>query len=539
MKVLLLSDLLTTPSIAMKKWKAIEVRPELLTDYQKKFIPAGRYWFTQYLSDTDKLKLGAKYAKRNGSHYGWLVPLEEWSARFINGAQLSPWPKIQFEEPFETEKDFPSFHRINSSLPPEDKAHLRTYQINFFKEVKTFLKNGMKYSKSLIAPLGAGKTIMGLGALHLANTKSLVVAPKYLHDQWRREAEKWGFEIPHLITYAHETVSKYLNLGYKAVIFDENLRTKNPRAQRSKTCQKLANSCKLAIGMTATPTSSEGAADWRHINTGHPGALPQDKGPLMHTFGIAPTLDWIPGRREKTWVIKGWDDEAVAEFIEPYVYTVARSDIQAHIPSVHFIKIHLEQPPVSWLEAREGLYTDLSFSKAIAQCRQLTSGFYTDDDKEVYDDNNIKLNWIKDFIADNPNEGIVIFSTHIEAQRRLEKGLAIHDPAVIVADGRDTGADLRRFQEGRTKIMVCSAQLTEGMNLHKVCRIGIFESNGLSPVMRKQAVGRIERPNSNWAGVTIYDLCCQDTFDEHLLDLLTKHINFSENQILELLRRKW
>ena len=521
-------------------WKAIEVKERQITGFKKtSFFAPGKYWYASALKKEDRLKTGAKYAKRNGVHFGWLVPLEEWATRLIHGDHLIPWPEsIKNLIPFDSETDFPEFYEVNKTLPEENQINWRNFQKEFFTEVKTFLNQGLKYSKTLIAPLGAGKTLMGLGAIRLLNRPSLVLAPKYLHDQWRREAQKWGFPIPSICTYAAESVTPWINSNIEVLIMDENLRTKNPESKRSQVCQTLASQCKVAIGMTGTPTSSKGAADWRHVITGHPGALPKEETCFIHIWGINPYLKWQPGLNQQVWAAESMNNAGLARFLEPYVFTVDEKDIAASIPSVNNITVHLPQPN-GWDEIREGLYTERTFAKAIAQARQMTSGFYTDDDNEIYETNSIKIDWIKSFLEDNPGEGVVIFSTHIASQRRLERELEEHDPAVIVADGRDTSEDLRRFQEGQTKVMVCSAQLTEGMNLHKVCRVGIFESNGLSPVMRKQAIGRIKRPNSTWSGVTIYDLCCQDTFDEYLKQLLTKHINFSENQIAELLKRKW
>jgi superfamily II DNA or RNA helicase len=522
------------------KWKPIQVSERQVTGFKKTdFFAPGKYWYTSTLKKEDRLKTGAKYAKKKGVHFGWMIPLEEWSTRLIHGDHLNPWPEsIKDLVPFDSETDFPKFFKVNEALPEEKQIHWRPFQENFFTEVKTFLDKKLRYTKTLIAPLGAGKTLMGLGAIQLLNKPALVLAPTYLHDQWRREAKTWGFPVPNICTYAAESVAKWMDSNIEVLIMDENLRTKNPEAKRSQVAKLLASKCKIAIGMTGTPTSSKGAADWRHVLTGHPGAIPTIESCFIHIWGINPYLKWQPGLNQQVWVADGMNNARLAKFLEPYVFTVDKKEIEASLPSVNYITVKLPKPN-NWDEIREGLYTERSFAKAIAQARQLTSGFYSDDDGEVYEDNSIKLNWIKEFIEDNPTEGIVIFSTHIASQRRLERELEEYDPAVIVADGRDTSDDLRRFQNGETKIMVCSSQLTEGMNLHKVSRTAIFESNGLSPVMRKQAIGRLERPNSAWSGVTIYDLCCEDTFDEYLKHLLTKHINFSENQIAELLKRKW
>jgi hypothetical protein len=512
------------------KWKIVSVKPEQLKKYTgDEFYPEGHYYFTTNKEPKeDLLKMNAKYAKyKNGKHFGWIAPATEWRIRLKERIAANPWAGIK-KKKFNLEKDLPKIHS-------EGKLKYRKYQEKFLSDVKTLLSSNQRYTKSLIAPLGSGKTLMGLGAIELAGGKGIVVAPKYLHDQWKREAITFGFEVPLIITY--ESAHKYQYQDIDAVIFDENLRTKNPAANRSKACKALAANCKLAMGMTATPNSSKGAADWRHINTCHPNALPDEETAIKLIWGKNVRLDYVPASRQKTWVVDGWDDEAIAEFISPYVHMIDQKELKQSMPSVNYVKILLNKPS-EYDDVLEGFYTERTFSKCIAQCRQLTSGFFTNDDDEVIQDNTIKLDWIRQFMEDNPEETIVIFSTHIGSQRNLEKQLAEFNPAVIVGDGRKTGPELKRFQDGLTKVMICSAQLTEGMNLHKVCRTAIFESNGLSPVMRKQAIGRIERPNSAWSGVTIYDLCCENTFDEKLLDLLEKHIDFSEKQILELLVKK-
>ena len=506
-------------------WQVIEIK-EKQVKKGSAYLKEGRYLFSKTKIKDPPIKgLIGNYCKMKGRHFGWTLPLEEWTARVIFGVDIPiNNAKHQGDNEYQWELETDAALTI--------RGMMRSYQKRVLQDVYNHTKDGSRFTKTLIAPLGSGKTLMGLAIADLVGGRVAIAAPRYLHDNWRLEAQKWSFNEPFVTTY--EGLKKIGDGEVDVLILDENLRTKNQSTKRSKEAQRVANGAKVAIGMTATPLSSRGVLDWCHVNTGHKGAFPNEENIIKYMFGINPHMEPIfPGSDIEALVVDGWDSDKVTKFLMPYVHTIAESEVHKFMPKVTTVKVHLDQPP-EWDDYREGWYSESdSSSKSIAQSRQLCSGFYLTDDGEVESHNTIKLDWIKNFLKDNPTERVIIFSAFIEGQRRLEEGLKDWNPACNFSD-RDSGMELARFNAFETNLLLCSAQLVEGFNIHYNCNVGIYESNCFSSMSKDQGRGRLDRPGQP-KPVTFYELLCEDTLDERLLGILDQKVELSREQVIKLL----
>ena len=505
-------------------WQVVEIKAKQVK-HKNKYLPAGRYLFTKTrIKNKMAPELSGKYCRMKGQHFGWVLPCAEWAIRLIYGIQ---------PETLEIAESEKSAWKQNHTLLMNVRENLREYQVKVIQDVYDHIGAGLRYTKTLIAGLGSGKTLMALSIGKLVGGNLLIVAPTYLHDNWRAEAKKWGFDEPFISTY--ESIKKFKDRNVTTLILDENLRCKNQTTKRHKEAKEFAESCKVVIGMTATPLSGRGVLDWGHVCVGSGDVFPDDDDIIMQLFGLNPHLAPVfAGSDIEKLTVNGWDTEKVIEFLSPYLYIVDNDEVNKLLPEFTETNVIID-PPDDYEDFYDGWYTESeSRSKAVAQSRQICSGFYKTDDGEIEEHNTIKLDWIKNWIKDNPEEPVVIFSHFIHGQRKLKEGLKEYEPACIFAD-TDQGKEIQRFNDAKTNVLIASSSLCEGWNVHQRASVAIFESNCLRSDLFAQAVGRVYRPG-NPRPVTQINLIMEGTKDLKLLEILKMRSDLSEEQVLELLK---
>ena len=384
---------------------------------------------------------------------------------------------------------------------------------------------------------------MALSLLRLSEN-SLYIAPRHLHSTIQDEAKKWRFEGEVRIT-APESAHKFE--PPKICVIDECLSVKNPSARRSQRVTELLKNTPVILEMTGTPLSAVHALDARWLRVLGSIVPEQEKHWKWH-WGINPYYKDLAklgvitrtnhrGEQIQPLEVEGWRFEEIAEFVRDYITIVDISDIMAEIPEATYQRIYFPRPG-PYYAILKGLLTERSTSKRLTQARAASSGFvYSDQDTPIWIEKEpTKIKWIKNFLEDNPQEPVVLFSGWRAEIERLEKELADYNPAVVHDGKASRGVSL--FTSGSTNVMICSANITEGMNLQR-SRIGIFLSNSTNPTKRIQAEGRLYRQGQT-RGVVFYDLLCSKTLDDRALDLLRNHKEendkFVEAQLLQELR---
>jgi len=452
--------------------------------------------------------------------FQWLLPAEDWVLERLYGL------KSQYEvEPIDTTEAFKTLEDF--------KEILRPWQSEVVQDVFTSVSAGKPFRKGLIVGLGGGKTLVAL-ILGLLG-ESVYIAPRHLHGTVKDEAKKWGLPCPKITT--PESARKITTPPTVAII-DECLSIKNPKAARSKAVTKLVQESSVCVAMTGTPMSAEHDKDLRWLRVCG-SVLPAEEKYMKWAWGINPHHVDLAERGVKMPTnergealqpleVDGWKHDELAEFLAPHLKIVDIQDIMAEIPEATSQIIEIPAPGCFRAILR-GLLTQKSASKRLTQARACSSGFvYSDDDQVIWVESKPpKIEWVKKFIENNPGEPIVLFSGWRAEVSRLAAELAEYKPAVI-QDGQSS-QEVERFTNKQTNVMVCSAALTEGMNLQRA-RIAIFCSNSTSPVKREQAEGRVYRQGQT-RGVVFYDLVCKGTLDSKALQLLQKHKNESSEYI--------
>jgi superfamily II DNA or RNA helicase len=498
--------------------KEIKISPKQFRRYkQNSFIDPGEYYTIDNRLNQDQKNILKPIAAqdRNGGFH-WLLEKELWIKRLIEG------DKIQKLNKSITDNDLNSFFSFNIS-------NCREWQKRVLMDVYEQLIIKSSYKRGIIAPLGAGKTLLGL-ILGNLSFKTLVVAPRNIHEGWQSEALKWKTNIPRVVTY--ESAWK-VNFEPEILILDEVLKVKNSKALRTQYIQKI-NSL-ITIGFTGTPTGAREALDLQWINTIIKTALPAREYQFKYLFGVNPRLEYNEGADRNTLVIDSWNQDKISKFTANYIHNIDIKEIAKELPEREYI-IYTVPFPKEFQSISKGMYAQNN-SKALSQLRQCSDGFLYTVQKGALKLNTEKIKQIIDIIENNTGESFVIYANWDYSVKALKEALINYSPSVLAGDTKDMNSEISRFKQGKTKILIANSRISEGMNLQENCRIMIFMSNSLNPIDREQAEGRIYRPGQK-RGVKIIDIF-GSPLDKRQLEVLKKYKNFSSNYIEKLLMEEF
>lgn len=497
----------------------IEVRPQ---DGWKRWkqdtsVQPGPYYKVGIRSPDDKTKkrLGLIAACSNTVRFAWLAPQEEWIRRVLLG---------QFDLPPRR----PAVS-VDWSLVGLVPSMLRDWQRNLIELAWADLEQRRKSVLAVIASLGAGKTLAGLGLCQLGEY-AVVFVREYLHAEWRAEAHKFGLLCPDIYTYesAHR-VKKQPDV----VIVDEVLALKSPETLRHRRIAEIAKGASVVYGCTGTPTGGGGGPlDYRWLRALWGGVFPESDNTIKHLFGVDTQLKEVaPGRN--VYVTETWDSKAAAQFVAPYIISVDTSYMTEHLdPQTKFIKVSMNRSDYELI--RKGAATSRNHSKRHAQVLQCTDGFIINDNNEVVPlRENPKFDALEGFV-DTLGEPCVVYARWRESVNDLAKRFAHLNPAVVSGDGSMNSMEVERFKRGETSMLIANAAYSEGMNLQHVCRTMIWVSLSSSPKDLIQAKGRINRPGQTRQPIYVF-FQVENTLDERIYELVTKHVDFSDEQIDALL----
>lgn len=505
----------------------IEVQPGQYVRYKSaEPVPPGLYYFTRQRFDgpaAKKLKsaiAATPVERKGGGGFMWLVPYERWVKRIVEG-YVPP--------------EVAGYDVGGTTAAPENALHiehcwekLRPWQKQFCTQAIVSLSRLGYYRRGWIAPLGAGKTLAGLCALNNFE-RPLVIAPPSLHATWAEEATKWGLTCPRFTTY--QSAHKYLEAD--AVVMDEVLDAMNPLTKNHRNVLAASAKADLVVGFTGTP-SSVNPMNLRWLRGVSPGSVPEQETAWRFLWGLDTELVEVAPERQ-AYVTKTWDLDAISRFTAPYLAAVPLDEIKKDLPEIEFRKIEVPQP-ARFKMIVKGVGTEHGKAKAVAQARQLSDGFVYDDAGQAIDVNTDKIDAVDRLVRDS-EEPFVIAAAWDQTIRRLAERFKDLAPAVMSGSTGEYGSEEARFKKGETRLVIVNSRISKGFNWQRA-RLMIIVSNSLSPVHRKQLIGRIYRPGQAAAGVVIYDIVAKDTLDEPALKLLDEHTEQSEAFVEAALARE-
>lgn len=205
-----------------------------------------------------------------------------------------------------------------------------------------------------------------------------------------------------------------------------------------------------------------------------------------------------------------------------------------------YIPIRLERAPSYPKTVREKVYKGIMLSNnartRIAK-KTLTTGRIMGYDMESnyyeYEDNTIKIDWLRDFLTDT-DEVVAIFYTYDVELRSLRTLLAELGKKFIEINGK-TKDKYYELNNKEYDVVIGQFQaMSESLDgLHLKCHIEVFFSMPESSLLYTQALGRIDRDGQTKPPM-YYFLIMEGTIDEVIHDLIERKVSFSEDLLEKL-----
>jgi SNF2 family DNA or RNA helicase len=341
---------------------------------------------------------------------------------------------------------------------------------------------------------GTGKTLGALAIANAYNLKNLlIIAPRSSHLSWATEKEHFKDLNLTIITY-EAFRDKYKSFSnYDFLIFDEAHRLKNPSAKITKKAVEYAVRDKLPprILLSGTPADRyyELYSQLKVLN-------PEDKTFTSQFPSYTKFInfyyylnDYYKPERLRSNTYEKW----LKEWFLDYAHIVKKEDV-IELPPLTEIPIKLPKQKVDIDIEDLSLYT--------------VSTFITEFRKSITKQ---KLDWIIDFIEDNPST--IVFSLFREPVEQLKEKLK--DKCYLI-----TGQYKKEFDTAlirQDKPIICTYAIKEGANLQKYNNI-VYLAPPLAYRDYQQSMARVYRTGQD-KKVSIYKLL-QNKIDYKVYNIL-------------------
>lgn len=390
-------------------------------------------------------------------------------------------------------------------------------------------------------PMGYGKTVEAcIWAKEIQADKILIICPKVSKKQWALEVSKWLRDditpqispkyIPadtskcivitnyeQLINY--QVLTSYKSIRWDCIILDEAHRIKNAKARTTQAIKSLPALNKMCL--SGTPILNKVDDLWSTCQFLNEKYFGNTYWGFVHVFCEVEDTFW--GKK-----IKGIkkDDRAQQLLKDTLSLFMVRNPEGFVGNGIGEYNVTLEMYPaqkslyhkVLTLAIEELLKSDITVANGMSQLirmQQIASNPGKFDDIP-----NVKFEWIRDLLVDNPEEKILVFSKFKETILALNHYLQEGRIPVATIHGdvseHDREVAKQKFT-GNPEIRVLTGTLgaiSESIDgLQKVCHIGIFIDREWNPEDNNQAIGRLYRYLQD-KFVERYNLVCEGTVDE-------------------------
>lgn len=386
---------------------------------------------------------------------------------------------------------------------------------------------------------GLGKTVTSIetakAVMQRLQAPVLIVVPKTLKPQWAEEIidqdedativwvdastqidQPFTSKKPFWVLTHYEAMLKHhrqlAKTFWAVVIADEAHRIKNRKAQRAVAIKKLQAYRKLAL--TGTPYDRNPADIWSILNWLQPAVF------RSYWDFFKAHVDFS-GELGSAITIRGVKDgQRFSRVIAPYVVQRSKQEVAPQLPKKIEQYIPIEMTPKQsdlYYRIKELAETDLILDTGetmlvknvlgrILRMQQAAS----DPRLLGTDENGAKIDWLLEYVDDNPNETLLIFTRFHDTAIRVANLLNI--PYYVGGATTITG----RFED-HPKIVATIDAAKEGLNLGHIWNT-VFLDQHWSSIAMAQAVDRTERDlTATQPRVIMYlqaiDYARQDTVD--------------------------
>ena len=144
----------------------------------------------------------------------------------------------------------------------------------------------------------------------------------------------------------------------------------------------------------------------------------------------------------------------------------------------------------------------------------------------------VLLTALEGIFADHPREKVVVFTTFIDTQRYLAATLRQNGYTVAEFNGQmtlDEKEEAVRSFKASDQILISTEAGGEGRNF-QFCHLMVNYDLPWNPMRIEQRIGRLDRIGQK-KPVLIYNLFCEGTVEEHVIEVLERRIGLFEESV--------
>lgn len=441
--------------------------------------------------------------------------------------------------------------------------------------------------------VGLGKTISaGLVASELISrgrlTKIFIVCPKILCAQWKEELEN-KFDIPALVATGQDLIKakppgengavittynsarlhldKIEKVGYEMLILDEAHKLRN--LYGTETTPQVAIRFRKALSerlfkyvlmLTATPIHNRlwdiySLIDLLTVARGHENPFGKE-GVFARKF--------IDGDKSQARRLKAESRQEFRDIVYGYMSRIRRADTNLSFPE-RAIQLHLVDPTPEEIELFELIkepILEVNFLSQVTILQALVSSpeallrvletmrinktipknLDIESVKEVISRIKItsKLQGLGILVDKLKQEKpldwrVVIFTTRRETQTTIQNFLELRGISCGLINGdsatrNQTTIDDFKGDNPKVNVIISTEAGSEGVNL-QVANVLVNYDLPWNPMIVEQRIGRIQRLNSKFARVSIFNIVLRGTFEERIVGRLIEKLQMASHAI--------
>jgi SNF2 family DNA or RNA helicase len=432
---------------------------------------------------------------------------------------------------------------------------LHNYQLQAIDFIKSNKRCG------LFIEMGLGKTISTLTTIDdLIKSKqiksAMVVAPlRVASNTWGNEVKQWEHTshlniskclgkakdrvsacmTPHdILVINYDNIKWYVdnvNNHYDMLVLDESSMVKNYKTKRFNAIKKLAAFAKYVVLLTGTPSPNSIRDLWSQLYLIDNGdRLGKFVTKFINNYFYRSTYNLnilIQKKDAADIVLEKIKDVCMSMKAEDYISLPDRIDL------IEYADLS-EQDMLLYTELENEFIIELNNQDIVTpnimslsqKLMQICNGFIYNDNEVIYVHNN-KIEMLKEIVADNPNENILVFYQFKEDLNRLKQQFK---------DAKElTYENLELWDKGKIPMLLANPKSAgHGLNLQAGGSIIVWYSLNYSLEQYLQANARLYRQGQLKA-VRILHLITKGTIEQKMYDVLTDK-NRNQTKIIDYLR---
>lgn len=429
-----------------------------------------------------------------------------------------------------------------------NRSNLRKCQLNTIDQIL------VKKKAAIHLDMGTGKTIVALTAIsdlldEFSISKALIIAPLLVaNNVWHNEIQEWEY-VKHLtwsiitgsekerIAALNKDVNIYIinreniywlyQYGFLTyfdfIVIDESSSFKNPSSKRFKALKKFKYD--YLIELTGTP-SPNGLLDiWSQyylLDSGKSLGATMTAYKEKYFYPDYRGYKWTPKNPED--IYKAIEHLTISMKDEDYIDLPERIDLITPIIIPEYEKYkELEKEFILQLETKEIAVS--SIPVLVNKLLQFCNGAIYDENKNIIELHQAKLDALEGIIEDNPNENILVaynFKSDLKRlQNRFKHAVTMNNKENII----------EKWNKEEIKLLLCHpANAGKGLNLQQGGRIIVWFGLTWNLEDYLQFNKRLHRPGQ-LKPVIINHIIAQNCIDEKVLKVLNQK-NLTQQSLL-------